>query len=431
VPGDVLKYFEYFKSNPPFEENGELKSNFDSLDYIPDSLQRNFSTTLDNLTEDEKNILTTASAFGYEFSINLLKDILNTDPLKLIRQLRSIYTKTNIISSLGAFTQFGVKTTIYRFSQAYYQRYFKDLIEHEEKINLNSLIQANYQKIYDNTTDENIIKELTPLIAIHSKEAEDFETSKKMFLQTAKIAFADGNQEAVEEATEQVKNMEQNPNSGAAVDMNSLNRMLDIFSNNKEYSEKEITEITESIIEENSNPNLVSTSTNILEFTDYRKQLVEIYLGKKFLETVNSIQQYYSSNESTLNISEKVQLICIALNSYIAQGDLDSSTQLYEKALIQFKSDEIDQISKCLLANSLALYEYKKNNKSSSRDLLLDAAKKSLRLPIEFKLLTLSNIYKFEFFDDMDEKQKIKLTIDHYSKKLQFAEFRKDLGFDS
>ncbi|MBI3259754.1 MAG: AAA family ATPase [Ignavibacteriae bacterium] len=133
IPQIVIEFLHYFERVNPFDSKGNLSSEFMSGELVPTSVHAAFSKLVEQLSEDERNMLSLCSAEGNECTAFVLSRLMNTDVVTVIKKLRALQQRTGIIHSIGAHTRYGVKTTVYQFGQLFYQQHFHSLLEYEEK----------------------------------------------------------------------------------------------------------------------------------------------------------------------------------------------------------------------------------------------------------------------------------------------------------
>lgn len=421
VPAVVIEYLKYFAENNPLNEKGDLIENFYNQDFLPSNIYVNFSKSIENLSEDDRNILSICSAEGREFTALVSSQLINKDILTTIKKLKHLQIKTGIIKSIGAHNRYGVKTTIYEFTQAFYKKYFEDNLEYEEKVALHGQIASILKQKYYEADSDAIKSQIAPYLAAHSVESGDNETAKSMILQSAKTAKEFGNKEIVEELFER---------------FNSLDSSEIPDESNPDYlAFKEIiTNVGDKVntidnglpVAEETGFNSNQGSVNSQDFSSARKIAVEYYHKKKYGEAADYSLNYYNKNELDLRLAEKSQLLSIAIKSYIELNDLNSADRYAEIAL-KLVSDNNDPIAECFIMNTLAIYKYYKNDMNTAIEYLKRAANKSILLSPELKLLTITNI---ALISEEIEPQKSKTyynSIRRLSNQLQFEFFAEDV----
>jgi hypothetical protein len=418
VPGVLADYVRYFLQNSPFREDGSLVENFSFDEYLPATMHAAFSQILEKLTEDERNILALCSAEGREFTALLAGQLLNTDILTAIKRLRHLQGKTSIIRSIGAHIRYGVKTTIYEFTQAFYQTYFENTLEFEEKIALHGQIAAYLKTKYDEADTEALKSQIAPYLAAHSSEAGDNDTAKAMLLQTAQNAERMGNPEIVKSIYDKFltltdgKDLDESENPDAMAFKNIL-----AHTNTEETGYSEDLPIT-------GNEN-VPGGTSYLDFITVRKVAVGYYHQNKFSEAADYILRYINKHEQELRSGERAQLLAIAVKSFIEQGDLTTAESYCQKA-IQLINSNNDPVAECFVMNVSAMLRFYQNRQSEAADYLQRAVKKAIGLPNELQLLTVSNI---ALIAEQPEQMKKKYlnAARNLSSKLRFEDFASDL----
>ena len=180
TPGVVAEYMKYFLEYSPFDSEGNFKEDISTSEFLPTSVHTAFSQVLDKLSEEERNTLSICSAEGREFTATIVSSLLNTDILQTIRKLRHLQQTTQIVRSVGASMRYGVKTTVYQFTQAFYYNYFENSLEYEENQALHGEIAALLKQRYNDAESEAVRKEIAPYLAAHSVESGDKDTAKSV-----------------------------------------------------------------------------------------------------------------------------------------------------------------------------------------------------------------------------------------------------------
>lgn len=228
VPGVANEYVNYFSQYSPFDLEGNLVTNFEDNEFLPATVQALFSQHLDNINEEERNILSICAIEGREFTASIASQLLNTDVLSTIKKLRALQNKTGLIRSLGAKNRYGQKTTVYQFTQAYYQSFFEASLEYEEYTALHGQIASVLKEKYDDAANDNIKEEIAPYLAAHSSESGDEELTEDMLLYAAENAKKYGSSELIKEYFEQFKaiNQDEDYDEGDIQQVNSFENLL-------------------------------------------------------------------------------------------------------------------------------------------------------------------------------------------------------------
>jgi len=386
VPGVVSEYLHYFKENSPFKNDGSLSENFFNSDYLPATIHSAFSKTIEKLSDEDKNILSICASEGKECTAIVVSNLLSTDVLTTIKKLRSLQQKSSIIRSIGAHNRYGVKTTIYEFSQAFYKKYFESLLEYEEYVALHGQISAFLKTKYNEAESEATKHEIAPYLTAHSLESGDEETAKSMLLVSAQAAQKFGNAAIVRNVYDRftelgvITNDDDNPDAMA---------IQEIMKNLEIADGKHLT------LENGTNIEGIGLSGSgtvaYQDFITVRKIIVEYYHKNKFDEAVEYALNYLNKNESELRSSEVAQLLALIVKSYIESGQTELAENYSDRALSLIESHN-DPIAECFVMNALAVLRYQQGRKDDMLAYLKKAAQKAIALSPELRLLTLSNI---------------------------------------
>ncbi len=395
VPGVLSEYLHYFAEHRPFKEDGNLIDNFQSLDFMPSSIHSAFSKTVEKLSDEEKNILSICSAEGREFTVLITSKLLNTDVLTAIKKLKLIQQKFGIVKSLGPQKRYGVKTTIYEFTQAFYKKYFENLLEYEEKVAIHGQISAILKERYEATTNEYEREEIAPYLAAHSLEAGDKETAKSMLLVTARGAQKYGNKEIIKDIYNKFSELGFDANADDP-DTIAIKQIFNGYIVGD--SENKATDNASGIAN-------LDASNKRLDLQSVRKAMVDYFHQNRFNEVINYANEIFDSNSGSINPIDKAQLLAIVVRSYIELKEFALAEKSLNEALEIIK-DYRNPIADCFVYNSAAIYYYNTGYKDRAFSYLTKAAKKTLNLSSELKLLTLANIANF-YKEEQPEKAKI------------------------
>lgn len=422
VPGAVTEYLRYFNENSPFKSDGKLIDNFEKSDFLPSTIHSTFSKTIEKLTDEQKNILSICSSEGRECTALIISSLLNTDILTTIKKLRSIQQKTGVIRSIGAHKRYGVKTTIYEFTQAFYKKYFESLLEYEEYVSLHGQIASLLRQKYEEAESEALKHEIAPYLAAHSSESGDEETAKSMLLVSAKAAQKFGNTELLKEIYNRFTDI------GSIDEKDETNPdMLAFKEIMKGLKTSESTlEVPEYNSEETGELNGNNSRTHYEDFTSARKIIVEYYHNNRFDEAVEYALDFINKNDEELRSSEKSQLLAIAIKSYIESGQIDLAENYADQALHLIETHH-DPIAECFVMNALAVLRHKQNRKDEMFVFLKKAAHRAMSLSPELRLLTLANIALLTEKDEPLKSRRYYDSVRKLASELNFEQFSEDV----
>ncbi len=353
-PGELFEYFDYFKSIKAFDEKGDLQINLES-ELIPTNAKAALASSLNELTLEEKDLLASAAQEGNEFSVFLLADIMNTDILKIIRTLKSIQEKSKIIRSIGSYKRYGVKTTVYQFTQVFYFTYFNSYLEYEEQQNIHSLISNFLQKQLNTIESPEEKKEVMAYIISHSQHSGDEELADKTTAEMRQLAKDTNDKELL-------------ISLGESSTFNSDNLTV-----------------------QNTNSNGNGMGNSLISFGDLRKLIVRDYLKGEYLKPTKMSNDYLANEKEYLTNREIILLLTMTAKLEISSGDYPNA----KKHIIEAENileQEQDKSLECLILNINASLHNKQGHYSRAGKFLRKAADLAISLPAELRLLTLSNI---------------------------------------
>ena len=389
-PAILHEYLHYFEKHPPFNSSGELTVNLNDVN-MPVTASAALAENINELSDDDKNLLSICAAEGREFSAYMMSKLLNTDIVDVIQKLRAIIGKSPVIRSIGANIRYGVKTTIYQFTQAFYYEYFLDGLEYEEKIALHGIVSKELKELYD-LADEEEKEQIAPYLAAHSREAENDELADKM------IAASQGFSEKYTptENDEEETNAEGNAGGG----------------NGGGDSEGTV-----------SGTVMVGSLVDEFDFSAIRNEVLDEVFAQRYENAISKAENIYDTSANKLRLIEKVQLLTIIAKSYMGISDYSMAENTINTAS-QLLADKGSPQAECFILNTNALLDAEQGRTTQAMDKLREAARMSMKLPDELKLLTITNISKIVSEQDPEMSETYRKVAEGLADKLNFDEFK-------
>lgn len=413
LPNLLKAYIHHFTKNSPFDKQGQLVASFENTNIFPENIGNALRGSTDDITEEDLNLLAICALEGNEFSAYLIAHLLNSDILTTIKKLRSIQNKYNVIKSVGTRIKYGVKTTIYEFSEPFFHQYFENVSEYEEKISVHGQIAAFLKKKLEETNDIHLKQQLSPYVAAHSVIAGDLETAKEMLVFSAKVANEYNSKEMIEQAYEAYKQI----SSGSENDGNESDAM--IFQDLLQQTYLNLPNIS---IDSDDNTRESSLSSHFpIDFKYFRRQIVDEYHKKNYHKAIELAETYINTHKDNLKPSEEAQLLALSARCHIELEELNKAMEICNNALELLK-DYKEPIPENFLLNikSLILFELGQNEEAYK--MLQNAAKKSINLPDEIRLLSLANIASLLKTIDSNKAERYLVAVRKLSKQLNFDE---------
>jgi hypothetical protein len=353
--GELFEFYDYFKNLEVFDRNGDLILNLES-EFIPTSSRVALASSLNELTIEEKDLLASAAQEGNEFSAVLLSEILNRDILIIIRLLKSIQHKSKIIKSVGSYKRYGIMTTIYQFNQIFYFNYFRDYLEYEEKRHIQSLISNFLRKQLVNIDNPEEKKEILASIISFSQALGDSEQVDKTMNEFREIAVQTGDNELL--SIIGGKNVEQSESnsdvaSSGGIDGGGVGAMM--------------------------------------SFSDLRKYIVRDYFKGDYVKSIQISNDFIKNESEYLTKKELTLLLLMTSKLEVNEGDYVNAKNHLNQAE-KLISDIEDNTLECIILNINAALHNKQGHFSRAAKYLRKAADLAISLPLELRLLTLSNI---------------------------------------
>jgi predicted ATPase len=419
VPSVVVEYLKYFGKYSPFLPDGSLITNIDGNEYLPSSIQAVFAEKLEVLSDDEINILCVCSSEGLDFTATVVSNLLNQDVLTTIKKLRTIQNKSGIIQSTGAKQRYGIKTTSYKFTQAYYQNYFESLLEYEEYSALHGQIAAFLKQKYNEAQLDEQKQEIAPYLAAHSAEAGDNDAVKEMMLVAARTGEKYGNSELVNQAYNQYNSFDIlfNKESTGQPD-NPFMSILESLNNKSDLIEQ-LNSLSEGG-NESDNSSVVT-----LDYFATKTLLIDLYHQQKFAQVADGAIAYYNANKDNMPAVQQLTLLNLAAKSLIELQNFTQAEDYVNNSLEILARNSYPEFE-CISYILLAIIRDAQNMQSQVYQNLQKAAKLSISLPAEIRLLTLANISLLTKSISPKESGKYYENTLKLTKTLNFKEFQEE-----
>ena len=197
-PGILVEYVKYLRRTGMVNEDGTLKA--DALEESGVKLSDHPATdmALHEVGDEDALLLGLAALEGQEFTAFMFAALTNTNVITAVRTLRRLEHETGTIKSIGMRTRYGLKTTVYTFSQNVAYTYFLHYMEYEERKHIHQRIAEVLSKEHDSSEIDEVKHQIATLIAAHATEAEDDDMARIMLNEAAMSAEAIGATETAE-----------------------------------------------------------------------------------------------------------------------------------------------------------------------------------------------------------------------------------------
>jgi len=421
VPLAIFEYLEYFKKNN-ISLSQIASEEFES--FVPMSINALFMTYVEQLTDEDRNILSICAAEGKEFSVLISSKILSLDVLTTVRKLKAIAQKTGIISSLGAKKRYGEITTVFTFNQAIYQTYFEEQLEYEEKKALHSQISSILKQNYDKTDDIQLKRELLPFIVSHSDISNEEDIIKEVLQDQYRIAKEMNDETIIQSISNFLNNINNAPifhdvllapnNSG-----HTHQHQNDFFDTDQalEFDSPNI-EFTASANEPRKYQTDIIPSKTALNF----EEVIEIAASNHNADITNLINQLIEKSPNQL---DKIKSTLLLIKFLAENEKIDEALNLIQN--LSYNVDEINpNETDILYLNTLAIVLNNQGKEQEAIQTLKKAAEISIKLDSNYKILTLSNISILLKKYDYENAIKYKEFVIRVSRELGYNDFIED-----
>ncbi len=377
IPVTVMEYLQYFGKNTPFREDGSLDSERLNSQAVPASLQALFSRSIEQLSEDDVNLLALCSAEGRECSVFVVAQLLNLDTLSTIKKLKSIQYRTGMVRSTGAHARYGVRSTLYEFTQALHHSYFHATLEMEERVELHERIASILQRCFREAQDEQLQRQLAPYIAAHALEAGDEETARTMLVQSAQQAEDSGS-------------------AGIVADI--INTMSDLPLTESASEDEEIHRIAQHMGLEEAPaalgvvpPQPESAQTDIPDCNIVREDVLTMYFDGDFAGAAKRALDFLELSGQFIATQDHQVLSAMAARADIEAGLIDRAAHTIS-GVEQSLQQHPDMYAQCIVDNVRSVLMLRRGDLHTCLSDLRRAATVASGLSDDLKLLTISNI---------------------------------------
>jgi len=360
TPAIVREYVGYLQQTSQIAADGTLVAN--ALETPGLSLSDHPATdvALHAVSDEDATVLTLAAAEGRECTAFVMAALMNVDVLTAVRTLRAIAQRTGMIKSMGMRTRYGVKTTVYAFTQTAAYTHFLHYAEYEERKHLHQRISEILTREYAAAELDEVRQQLAGYIAAHSVEAEDAATVERMLHVSADGADAMGAGEvsAYIRTTLLSTYQQDNVEAAAAGTAASLG------------TEGEGGAVTGA-----------SPSTIIRSVAD------AIVRGDAL--SARTLAAATIQNDQRMMPAERITLLALAARACVELALWPDAEAYLDEAE---RAAELSQRDRCTVLNIRATLALRQGDQTHARTLLHEASRLAASLPVQARIVTLGNI---------------------------------------
>ncbi|MFM8840749.1 MAG: ATP-binding protein [bacterium] len=394
IPSVVTEYVRYFTKVTPFKDDGSVKEEFIRGDLLPSSVHAAFSKLIENLNEEEIMLLSLCAAEGIESSAFIISKLLNTDIVTAIRRIKRVQAKTGVLRSLGPHDRYGIKTTLFEFTQTFYREYFERSLEYEEKTAIHSQMM-HVLKEQAEGLDEVQRSQITPYIVAHANGAGEHEVVQHGLLEIAQTSQHMSMPSISGFALRQYdSNIRQLSLEGeeAPIDM-TLNRtrigaeLREEFGLNVPTAQQ--TEIVEQLLEDGNEEQLHDIIKP--DSTAMEREIIAACEEEKYDHALSIGNEFLGLHAGSIPKRDEAMLSLLMARISLIVGD-GTTAIVFLKESENISKKINDPIINCLLDNAYASYHLSVDDALPAWKHLQTAAKSSVDLGREYQLLTIANI---------------------------------------
>ncbi|MGA1249599.1 MAG: ATP-binding protein [Candidatus Kapaibacteriota bacterium] len=394
IPSVVTEYVRYFSKVTPFKDDGSVKDEFIRGDLLPSSVHAAFSKLIENLNEDEVMLLSLCAAEGVESSAFIISKLLNVDIVTAIRRIKRVQAKTGVLRSLGPHDRYGIKTTLFEFTQTFYRDYFERSLEYEEKTAIHSQMM-HVLKEQAEGLDEVQRSQITPYIVAHANGAGEKEIVQHGLLEIAQtsqnMAMPSISGFALQQYDSNIRQLTLSGEEAPLEQTLSRTRigaeLREEFGMNiptiqqTEFLEQQAEEGNEEQLHDAIKPDSAAMEREMISACEEKLYEHALTIGNEFL----------GLHAGSIPKRDEAMLSLLMARISLIVGDSDRAS-IFLKETSQLSQKLNDPIIMCLLDNAYATYYLSINDAFPAWKHLQTAAKSSVDLGKEYQLLTIANI---------------------------------------
>jgi len=421
IPSVVTEYVRYFAKVSPFKDDGSVKEEFTRGDLLPSSVHAAFSKLIENLNEEEMMLLSLCAAEGVESSAFIISKLLNTDIVTAIRRIKRVQAKTGVLRSLGPHERYGVKTTLFEFTQTFYREYFEKSLEYEEKTAIHSQMMHVLQEQAEGL-DEVQRSKITPYIVAHANGAGEKEVMQHGLLEIAQtsqhMSLPSMSGFALQQYDANIKQLtsvgEESP-----IDM-KLQRARIGAELREDFGMSVLTpeqvEYREHQKEDESEEQLHETIK--ADSAGMEREMITLCDEGSYEQALNQGNEFLGLHAGSIPKRDEAMISLLMARISLIVGEHEKS-DLFLKETDKIQEKIKDPIIECLLDNAHATYHLSMNEDVPAWKYLQKAAQSSVDLGREYQLLTIANIAKLLSGTRKSEANKYKKAAQTLAKALK------------
>ncbi len=358
-PGIVAEYVRFLRCSNMIADDGTIDAA--AFGDVAPRLSDHPATDaiLQSVTDDDAGILSLAAAEGREFTAWMMAELLKTDVLTAIRTIRRLQRTLGFITSLGMRTRYGVRTTVYEFTNDVAYTFFIHFPEFEERRNIHQRIADILSQQQRNTSLEDVRHQIAPFIAAHSHEAEDVARADEMLEDAAATATRMGAFDIADVIRARM----------------SARAMSDVSAASDTSDTSDLSDM--------SGARSASGLTDLRFVRAIADALVAGQAHEARLRATEALAR------PSLTTSERVTLLCLLSRACVEQGALADASAALDDADRLGSLPPSDRVH---VLNQRAIVAIRHGNSADARTALMQAASIAMEQPPPSRLLTMANI---------------------------------------
>ncbi len=420
IPSVVTEYVRYFAKVTPFKDDGSIKEEFTRGDLLPSSVHAAFSKLIENLNEEEIMLLSLCAAEGVESSAFIISKLLNTDIVTAIRRIKRVQAKTGVLRSLGPHERYGVKTTLFEFTQTFYREYFEKSLEYEEKTAIHSQMMHVLQEQAEGM-DEIQRSQITPYIVAHANGAGEREVVQHGLLEIAQtsqhMSLPSMSGFALQQYDSNIKQLT-NVGEETPIDM-KLQRTRIGAELREDFGVTVMTSEQSELYQSNDSDEAEEQlhETIKADSAGMEREILALCDEGEFEKALSQGNEFLGLHAGSIPKRDEAMISLLMARISLIVEDMDKS-HIFLKEANRLQEKINDPIIGCLLDNAFATYHLAQNDEMPAWKHLQQAAQSSVDLGKEYQLLTIANIAKLLSGSRKSEAMKYKKAAQTLAKAL-------------
>lgn len=389
TPGIIKEYIQYLRQTKQIGSDGTLLA--DALEQPGLKLSSHPATdvVVQAIKPDDAMILALCAAEGRECTAFLVAALMNTDVLTAVRTLRRLHHETGVIASQGMRTRYGVKTTVYEFTQTVAYTYFVHYLEYEERRHVHQRIAEILLREHDAATINEVRQQLAAVIAAHSLEVDDTVTATRMLQESYDACLSNGSMET------------------ATVIQREYLQGLGVITTEEDQTQASLGQ---------------GSGGGILNMRDALRSAADALIDGRPEQCRTMAMQVLAAPQCTTD--ERTQAYCLAARALSEQGARTDADLLLNEAE---RMPDLGVKEHCYILNVRATVAMHGGDATSARAYLQDAAQYAQQVSASQRILTMGNMILLHQLEGEPVREDLQRKLETLLQHRSWSGFSRDL----